>query len=101
MEGHEVIPITHNRILPFLGERVIVTRSLGIQSLIEIQWTYPFNRSPWSAGAVDQRRAGRHYPRSVGEFQAWFRADRDCLDHLEWLGWPTGFVCPACGRDRG
>jgi transposase-like protein len=50
---------------------------------------------------VDQPRAGRHYPRSVGEFQAWFRTDRDCLDYLEWLRWPTGFVCPACGRDRG
>ena len=46
-------------------------------------------------------RAGIHYPRSVGEFQAWFRTDADCLDYLEWLRWPAGFVCPACGHNGG
>jgi Transposase zinc-ribbon domain/ISXO2-like transposase domain len=46
---------------------------------------------------VDQPRAGVHYPRSTGEFQAWFRADADCLDYVEWLRWPGGFACPACG----
>jgi hypothetical protein len=42
--------------------------------------------------------AGVHYPRSLGEFQAWFATDADCLDYLEWLRWPGGFVCPACGE---
>ena len=37
--------------------------------------------------------AGKHYPRSIGEFSAWFGTDADCLDDLEWLRWP-GFVCP-------
>ncbi len=46
-------------------------------------------------------RAGTHYPRSVGEFQAWFRTDADCLDYLEWLRWPAGFVCPRCGKNGG
>jgi len=46
---------------------------------------------------VDPPRAGTHYPRSVGEFQAWFRTDEDCLDYLGWLRWPTGFACPDCG----
>jgi transposase-like protein len=46
---------------------------------------------------VDQLRAGRHYPRSAGEFQSWFSTDADCLDYLEWLRWPDGFACPACG----
>jgi hypothetical protein len=46
---------------------------------------------------VDQPRAGVHYPRFTGEFQAWFRADADCLDYLEWLRWPDGFACPSCG----
>ena len=45
--------------------------------------------------------AGRDYPRSVGEFQAWFSTDADCLDYLEWLRWPAGFVCPKCGHDGG
>lgn len=44
---------------------------------------------------------GRHYPRSAGEFQAWFRTDADCLDYLEWLRWPEGFVCPRCGHLGG
>jgi len=42
-----------------------------------------------------------HYPRSTGEFQAWFRTDADCLDYLEWLRWPAGFVCPDCGYAGG
>ena len=38
---------------------------------------------------------------SVGEFQAWFRTDADCLDYLEWLRWPDGFVCPSCDHEGG
>ena len=45
--------------------------------------------------------AGSHYPRSVGEFGAWFGTDADCLDYLEWLRWPEGFVCPDCGHEGG
>jgi len=41
-------------------------------------------------------QAGTHYPGSVGAFNAWFRTDSDCLDYLEWLRWPDGFVCPEC-----
>lgn len=44
---------------------------------------------------------GVHYPRSTGELQAWFRTDADCLDYLEWLRWPTGFICPSCGHQGG
>ncbi len=50
---------------------------------------------------MDSPRAGSHYPRSVGELQAWFRTDADCLDYLEWLRWPAGFSCPGCGHDGG
>ena len=45
--------------------------------------------------------AGVHYPRSVGEFGSWFTSDADCLDYLEWLRWPAGFVCPTCGAAGG
>lgn len=45
--------------------------------------------------------AGVHYPTSTGEFAAWFRTDADCLDYLEWLRWPRGFVCPDCGHVSG
>ena len=50
---------------------------------------------------MDHPRAGVHYPRSMGEFHAWFRTDADCLDYLEWLRWPAGFVCPDCGHAGG
>jgi ISXO2-like transposase domain/Transposase zinc-ribbon domain len=52
--------------------------------------------------AMDGRlRAGRHYPGSTGEFQSWFATDADCLDYLEWLRWPEGFVCPRCAHAGG
>lgn len=44
---------------------------------------------------------GRHYPSSLGEFMAWFGSDADCLDYLEWLRWPNGFVCPSCDHQGG
>ena len=47
---------------------------------------------------MEHPNAGTHYPRSVGEFQSWFQTDADCSDYLEWLRWPTGFACPACGH---
>jgi len=46
-------------------------------------------------------RAGIDYPRSDAEFQSWFGTDADCLDYLEWLRWPMGFVCPKCGFAGG
>ena len=45
--------------------------------------------------------AGLDYPRSAGEFGAWFASDADCLDYLEWLRWREGFVCPDCGHRVG
>jgi transposase-like protein len=50
---------------------------------------------------VEYPRAGAHYPRSTGEFLAWFGTDEDCLDYLEWLRWPGGFACPSCGHAGG
>ena len=37
----------------------------------------------------------------MGEFLAWFATDADCLDYLEWLRWPCGFVCPSCAQVGG
>lgn len=46
-------------------------------------------------------QAGVHYPGSAGEFRSWFGTDEDCLDFLDWLRWPRGFVCPRCGHAGG
>ena len=50
---------------------------------------------------MERPRASSHYPKSLGEFEAWFPTDADCLDYLEWLRWPCGFVCPSCGHPGG
>jgi transposase-like protein len=41
--------------------------------------------------------SGVDYPRSTGEFLAWFNTDAACLDYLDWLRWPEGFMCLRCG----
>lgn len=63
------------------------------------RWGYAVKRT--NLRVVDHPRAGVQYPRSVGEFGAWFSTDDDCLDYLEWLRWPHGFVCPRCGHAGG
>lgn len=45
--------------------------------------------------------AGRDYPGSYAELRAWFDEDWKCLDYLDWLRWPEGFVCPGCGHGHG
>jgi ISXO2-like transposase domain/Transposase zinc-ribbon domain len=50
---------------------------------------------------VTDLRAGVHYLGSDGDFRSWFGTDADCLDYLEWLRWPKGFVCPRCEAGGG
>lgn len=50
---------------------------------------------------VTHPRASVDYPRSLGELQAWFSTDASCLDYLEWLRWPGGFICPVCAHAAG
>lgn len=45
--------------------------------------------------------AGVHYPRDWDQFSLWFPDDAACLDYLEWLRWPDGFVCFKCGGVGG
>jgi len=41
--------------------------------------------------------AGRDYPRTWDQFIDWFPDDASCLEYLERIRWPDGFVCPRCG----
>lgn len=47
------------------------------------------------------------YPRTFEEFLEWFSTEMDCVEYLESIRWPDGFICPACGKasawrtDRG
>lgn len=50
---------------------------------------------------IEQRpQGGVDYPRTFQEFRAWFVDDAACLDYLELLRWPGGFICPVCGSAR-
>jgi transposase-like protein len=46
---------------------------------------------------MDAPVAGRDYPRTLREFNAWFPDEAACLDYLAGLRWPGGFACPFCG----
>ena len=50
---------------------------------------------------VQEPVAGADYPRTLGEFNAWFPEDEACLGYLARLRWPGGFVCPHCAGRRG
>jgi transposase-like protein len=45
--------------------------------------------------------AGVDYPRNWTEFDNRFPSDAECAAFLGHLRWPGGFICPACGHDRG
>ena len=40
--------------------------------------------------------AGRDYPSDIAKVRSWFPTDAACLDYLDWLRWPGGFICPHC-----
>lgn len=40
--------------------------------------------------------AGIDYPETLQEFDDWFATEQACLDYLQKLRWPDGFICPAC-----
>jgi transposase-like protein len=39
---------------------------------------------------------GTDYPRTLQEFDKWFSTETDCLNYIQRLRWPNGFVCPEC-----
>src|SRR5215813_5786072 len=45
--------------------------------------------------------AGRDYPRTWQEFEAWFPDEGACRQYLERLRWPDGFICPRCASRQG
>jgi hypothetical protein len=51
--------------------------------------------------SAEHPKGGIDYPRTFQEFRDWFPDDDACLDYLEALRWPDGFVCPSCGGGHG
>jgi transposase-like protein len=41
-------------------------------------------------------KSGKDYPGNWTQFLQWFPDDNACLQFLEHLRWPSGFVCPRC-----
>ncbi len=50
-------------------------------------------------GGVGHPVAGVDYPADLAQVRAWFPDDAACVDYLDWLRWPDGFVCPRCGSE--
>ena len=46
---------------------------------------------------VSQLRGGVDYPRTRLELDEFFPDDAACLEYVEGLRWPEGFVCVGCG----
>ena len=44
--------------------------------------------------------AGIDYPETLQEFDDWFATEQSCLDYLQKLRWPDGFICPVCNRHK-
>ena len=49
---------------------------------------------------VELPLAGRDYPGTLREFNAWFVDDEACLRYLARLRWQDGFRCAVCGGER-
>ncbi|MFH1467378.1 MAG: IS1595 family transposase [Pseudomonadota bacterium] len=45
--------------------------------------------------------SSRDHPRNLTALRAAYPDNRACLDLLEELRWPEGFICPKCGRHKG
>lgn len=42
----------------------------------------------------------KRYPRTLLEFEHWFRSEDACRDYLIQLRWPGGFACPSCASPK-
>ena len=40
------------------------------------------------------------YPKTLLQFEQWFRAEEACRDYLFRLRWPNGFRCPKCAHGQ-
>ena len=40
------------------------------------------------------------YPRTLLEMEEWFSTEAACVEYLQQLRWPGGFVCPRCGTEK-
>jgi hypothetical protein len=49
---------------------------------------------------VEHPLAGRDYPDTLRQFNAWFADDESCLRYLAGLRWRGGFLCIGCGGER-
>ena len=43
----------------------------------------------------------KEYPKTLMEFERWFRTEESCRSYLANLRWPNKFCCPRCKHDQG
>ena len=73
---------------------------MGVRALLWISYGWAIHLSKVFL-LMARPIAGLALPAIVGRVPAWFGTDADCLDYLEWLRWPDGFVCPRCEQPAG
>lgn len=45
--------------------------------------------------------AGKDYPSTIQDFDRWFPTEKKCLEYIQSLRWPDGFICPKCNTSNG
>jgi transposase-like protein/ribosomal protein L37AE/L43A len=43
---------------------------------------------------------GIDYPTTLQEFDEWFSTEKKCLDYVQRVRWPDGFICPICNSRK-
>ena len=78
------------------GERLIPLIPAFLDAVFSVDRCLMFSYCSDMASRWKQDR-----PMSRAAFEARFPDEAACARHLAAMRWPDGFVCPACGHDRG
>ena len=98
-EIHQHLPGADAYCEPSRRRQVTVITYYQTHFAIRPHLGYPFNRTDvklgWWVALVQARIIRGPWASS----RPGSETDADCLDYLEWLRWPAGFACAACGHD--
>ncbi len=73
----------------------------GRRGRFQLKWVSTSLSLPQYVGVSEEAKhpvGGVDYPRTLAEFDEWFRSEASCAEFLRELRWPHGFECPGCGN---